>query len=1111
MTKLKIAIIDLLGLTYDGSTLKKRGLGGSESAVILMAEQLSGVGFDVTVFNNCIDSEAEPGFYLNGLKYETHGIDTSSIPEYIDHSQYEDEDCGEECNCFDIVISSRSVHPFFPNNQYQPLIKKSKYKIIWMHDTFCEGDEHIENMLNQGIIDELFTLSDFHSTYVLNCDHGGKRNFEVMKHKVFQTRNGAVKYIDEIDLSKKDKNHFVYNASVTKGLNPLLQDIWPEVKRQIPNAHLTVIGGFYRFREGAEPDAQEKDHRRYVETYPKELDVTFTGVIPQKEIAKILANAGFMLYPTEFPETFGISALESLLYKTPLITSRFGALEETALDLACYKQNYANCPNGLFPKINRQEQAKSFIDMTIQAYHNDYLLQQKQNYCDVIDDIYGWDTVALQWKQHLYRKLKKYLPVDDYRKVSVINDKVKRIYGRRFENGVERTEYRTTYSEKRIVVVSPFRNADDYIYDHCLSIDQQDYDNYVHLLIDDNSTNIVGTPENIKRKITRNNEREGCVFNQLSVKDQIKDDDIVMLLDGDDFLVHNPTIFKYYNQLYHEGIEFTYGSMWSMVDNIPLIAQDYPQKVKEEKSYRRHLFNWKIPYTHLRTVLGKHYKELKNIVFQKPGESGHGYMKSGADNPLFYELIEKVSPEKIKAVKEIMCFYNDVNPLNDFKVNPVDQNENAYTSYQNREEKEMKKILIAVPTNKGIEPETFKSIYNLDLPSRIMTHFEFFYGYQIDQIRNLIAEWGKNYDYVFCVDSDMILPQDALIKLYEADKDIISAVYMQRKHDEQILELYDENGNIPSDQLKHGLMQVKGCGFGCVLIKGKVFNEIPYPHFKYKSALDHKFTYSEDVYFCDRAKEHGFEVWVDTTLICGHKGNYEFKPQINYKADEESPDAREINYDLIEMSKQDLLPPYHKIYLNDLKNRWNFEPRIIYDIGASCLHWTSVARPIWPGCRFIAFDALEEYKDVYEYHGTEYAIALLSDDKNIKTFYTNVSHPAGGSMYIEKNNKELYNDHREMGTISLDELVELNDFPFPDMIKIDVQGAEKEILKGAHKTLKSVTHLIIEAQSKEYNEGAPLKEETFNYLDEIGFRFVEQIVDYGPDADYHFIRKNLYK
>ena len=33
---MRIAIIDLLGLTYDGNTLSKRGLGGSESAVILI-------------------------------------------------------------------------------------------------------------------------------------------------------------------------------------------------------------------------------------------------------------------------------------------------------------------------------------------------------------------------------------------------------------------------------------------------------------------------------------------------------------------------------------------------------------------------------------------------------------------------------------------------------------------------------------------------------------------------------------------------------------------------------------------------------------------------------------------------------------------------------------------------------------------------------------------------------------------------------------------------------------------------------------------------------------------------------------------------------------------
>ena len=128
---MKLAIIDLLGLTYDGDTLTKRGLGGSESAVILISKELVKVGFDVTVYNNCIDSEAKPGEY-DGVTF-------------IDHSQFTND------IKYDIVISSRSVHPFLPNSQYKEMIDKSLYKIVWMHDTFCEGDEHIEDMINGAI------------------------------------------------------------------------------------------------------------------------------------------------------------------------------------------------------------------------------------------------------------------------------------------------------------------------------------------------------------------------------------------------------------------------------------------------------------------------------------------------------------------------------------------------------------------------------------------------------------------------------------------------------------------------------------------------------------------------------------------------------------------------------------------------------------------------------------------------------------------------------------------------------------------------------------------------------------------------------------------------
>jgi len=891
---MKIAIIDLLGLTYDGYTLGSRGLGGSESAVILMSAELQRLGFDVTVFNNCEDSQASPGTY-SGVKYVDH--DSADATEF-----------------YDVVISSRSVFPFFAGHKYAEMCSRASYKVIWMHDTFCEGDEHIETMLNQGIVDQLFTLSDFHTNYVLNCEHGAKRNFEVLKNKIFQTRNGAVKRIEDNDsLAHKEKNHFVYNASVTKGLKPLLNHIWPKVKEKIPEAKLTVIGGYYRFREGAEPDAQEKDLEAFKESIDPASDVTFTGVINQNLIANILQKAGFMLYPTDFPETFGISTLESLLYNTPVITCNFGALESTALDLACYKIDYASVPNSLFPNINEEAQSDLFVDLVINAYSDDYLLSQKRSYCGVLDDIHSWSSVAIQWKQQIYFKLEKYLNVNEYKKAQYINDKVNRVFNKTFLNEIERQVLRKTSVEKRIVIISPFRNAERYLQTHCESIDQQDYDNYLHIMIndasDDGSADVLKKFENDQRIIIDNVVRKGCIANQLHViSKHCKRGDIVMLLDGDDFLVSNNSIFNYYNEVYHQGFRFTYGSCWSLADGIPLIAQDYPVEVKKERTYRDHLFNWKIPYTHLRTCAAEYFWDIPTSRFK---DDDGNYITSGADNPLFYELIEKVEWQRIKAVKEIFCYYNDLNPLNDYKVNSEEQNINANRSYEkiplienNTTMNETKKILIAIPTNAGIEPDTFRSIYNMSVPEGYETHFEFFYGYQIDQIRNLIADWAKKFDYLFSIDSDIIVPKDALTKMLSYNKDAVSGVYIQRFHDKQTSELYylkdGRHLNYQTNELpQNSVIEVDAFGLGCALIKSEVFKNIDYPHFVYSSALDHSQTLSEDVYFCMKAKENRFKLYADTSIICDHIGKHNFKVGSMMASEEkEALEVKKLTYDI---------------------------------------------------------------------------------------------------------------------------------------------------------------------------------------------------------------------
>ena len=54
-----------------------------------------------------------------------------------------------------------------------------------MHDTFCDGDNLIEDLVLSGKIDKIFTLSDWHTTYITNCDHGKRRNFETLKNFIF--------------------------------------------------------------------------------------------------------------------------------------------------------------------------------------------------------------------------------------------------------------------------------------------------------------------------------------------------------------------------------------------------------------------------------------------------------------------------------------------------------------------------------------------------------------------------------------------------------------------------------------------------------------------------------------------------------------------------------------------------------------------------------------------------------------------------------------------------------------------------------------------------------------------------------------------------------------
>lgn len=189
------------------------------------------------------------------------------------------------------------------------------------------------------------------------------------------------------------------------------------------------------------------------------------------------------------------------------------------------------------------------------------------------------------------------------------------------------------------------------------------------------------------------------------------------------------------------------------------------------------------------------------------------------------------------------------------------------------------KILIAVPTFENILPDTFKSIYNLKIPEGTECSFDFIRGYDCAKARNEIAKKAKDFDKVLMVDSDVILPDDALISMLNTTADVCLGVYPRKNTSTGQTEIFklgfmnftDENNMSMDEVLEHkgAKVPIKGGGLGCALIKSSIFNQLKYPWFKYVQ-YDTGDVLSEDNYFCCQVCNKGLEIVVDTHVLCGH-------------------------------------------------------------------------------------------------------------------------------------------------------------------------------------------------------------------------------------------------
>lgn len=152
----------------------------------------------------------------------------------------------------------------------------------------------------------------------------------------------------------------------------------------------------------------------------------------------------------------------------------------------------------------------------------------------------------------------------------------------------------------------------------------------------------------------------------------------------------------------------------------------------------------------------------------------------------------------------------------------------------------------------------------------------------------------------------------------------------------------------------------------------------------------------------------------------------------------------------------------------------------VYDIGACDGRWSSAVKTFHlPESDFILFEANPAYENILARSGMRFFNKVLSNPGRGNVEFFNGTN-TGDSYY--KETTTIYDDKTSISlpTITLDELIDQNNLPIPEFLKIDTQGAELDILSGAKKVIGKTQMILTELPIIEYNKGAP---KISDYLD----------------------------
>jgi len=257
-------------------------------------------------------------------------------------------------------------------------IDPKKPTILWCHDTWDDPEsQHLKEEERRARFEKFVFVSNYQlSTYNLAL--------QVPYAQSFVMQNA----IDPIELKDKNKDQIklIYHTTPHRGLNVATAAIMELAKKHGDKIHFDVFSSFEAYG-WKDRDKEFEDLFNNIREHPQ---MTYHGYQPNEKVREALQEAHIFAYPSIWPETSCIAAIEAMSAGCQVVCPNYAALPETTANFATMYQWSEDI----------QFHANVFANMLNAAIQNHYdentqrkLLYQK-NYTD---NFYNWDLRASQW------------------------------------------------------------------------------------------------------------------------------------------------------------------------------------------------------------------------------------------------------------------------------------------------------------------------------------------------------------------------------------------------------------------------------------------------------------------------------------------------------------------------------------------------------------------------------------------------------------------------------------------------------------------------------------------------------------------------------------------